>query len=72
MNQKKIILLLIILGCNNNPNEWTNEVQNKFRQDCKNIESDTEEANNYCDCVIGQLMIEYNEETFKKESISLA
>ena len=71
MNQKKIILLLIILGCNNNPNEWSNETQNKFRQDCQEIEGNTEGANSYCDCVIEKLMIEYNEETFKRESVEM-
>jgi len=71
MNQKKIILLLIILGCNNNLNEWSNETQNNFRKDCQKIEGNTQKANNYCDCIIEKLMMEYNEETFKRESVEM-
>jgi len=68
---KKIFLVLSILilaGCNSNPNEWTDEAQTQFRLDCQKLNSVSE---NYCECVLQKLMLEYNETDFNLESENL-
>ena len=67
---KNLILItsILLFGCNSNPNEWSDEKQNQFRSNCQQLKDATIE---YCDCVLNNLMLEYNEQTYKIESTEI-
>ena len=69
--KKWFIVLLLLIGCGGNDNEWSSEMQERFKTNCKKMSSKGRYTDEYCYCIMNKLMQKHTEENFKLESIKI-
>ncbi len=67
---KRILLIasILLIGCGADSNQWTEEAQNHFLNECQKSKNT---SNQYCDCILSNLMISYDEQSYKLESTEM-
>ena len=67
---KRILLIacILLIGCGADSNKWTEEAQNHFLNECQKSKNT---SNQYCDCILSNLMTGYDEQSYKSESTQM-
>ena len=67
---KRILLIacILLIGCGADSEQWTEETQNHFLNECQKSKNTT---NQYCDCFLSNLMTSYDEQSYKLESTEM-
>jgi|TARA_B100001971_G_scaffold196993_1_gene205286 hypothetical protein len=64
---KKILVILLLIGCNNNDNIWSYETRKKIYDGCVDSADGVRGIEEYCDCVLNELMKRTSEKEMGKE-----